>query len=64
MPAQPDAVMLDCGHTLHVHVHVQVHVPEVERTIILNNPDHHPRRWIVGVAHSWFKRFWKPLIHC
>jgi putative transposase len=39
-----------------------VPVPEDERTVILNDPDHQPRRWVVEVAHSWFKRFRKLLV--
>lgn len=39
-----------------------VPVPEEERTIILNDPDHRPRRWVVEAAHSWFKRLRKLLI--
>ena len=37
-------------------------MPEEERTVILNDPDHRPRRWIVEVAHSWFRRFRKLLV--
>lgn len=40
----------------------QVPVTEEERTIILNAPDHPPRRWVVKVGHSWFKRFRKRLV--
>jgi hypothetical protein len=36
-----------------------VPLPDEDRTIILNVPDHWPRRWIVEVTHSWFKRFRK-----
>lgn len=39
-----------------------VPVPDEERTVVLNDPDHRPRRWIVEVAHSWFKRFRKLLV--
>lgn len=39
-----------------------VPVPEEDRTVILNDLEHRPRRWIVEVAHSWFKRFRKLLV--
>ena len=39
-----------------------VPVPDEERTVILNDPEHQPRRWVVEVAHSWFKRFRKLLV--
>lgn len=54
--APANAVILDCGYEPHVPV------PEEEMTIIMNDPDHRPRRWIVEVAHSWFKRFRKLLV--
>jgi transposase len=40
------------------------HVPvsEDERTVILNDPNHQPKRGVVEVAHSWFKRFRKLLV--
>jgi len=37
-------------------------LPDEDRTIILNDPDHRPRPWDVEVAHSWFKRFRKLLV--
>ena len=45
--------------------HYTPHVPvlEEERAIVLNDPDQHPRRWVVEAAHSWFKRFRKLLVH-
>jgi transposase len=39
-----------------------VPVPEEERIVVLNDSDHRPRRWVVEVAHSWFKRFRKLLV--
>jgi len=37
-------------------------VAEEERTVVLNDPNHRSRRWVVEVAHSWFKRFRKLLV--
>lgn len=37
-------------------------LPEEKRTIVLNDPDQRLRRWVVEVAHSWFKRFRKLLV--
>lgn len=37
-------------------------VSEEERTCVLNDPDHRPRRWVVEAAHSWFHRFRKLLV--
>lgn len=54
--APANAVMCDRGYAPHVPV------ADDERTVILNDPDHYPRRWIVEVAHSWFKRFRKLLV--
>ena len=54
--APANEAMCDRGFTPHVPL------PEEERTIILNDPDHRPMRWIVEVAHSWFKRFRKLLV--
>ena len=54
--APANAVICDRGFIPHVPV------AEEERTVILNDPDHRPRRWIVEVAHSWFKRFRKLLV--
>lgn len=48
--------MCDRHYTPHVPM------PEEERTIILNDPSHLPRRWVVEAAHSWFKRFRKLLV--
>jgi hypothetical protein len=41
---------------------LRVPVPGEERTVILNDPEHRPRYWIVEVARSWFMRFWKLLV--
>lgn len=48
--------MCDRRYTPHVPV------AEEERTIVLNDPEHRPRRWVVEVTHSWFKRFRKLLV--
>ena len=40
-----------------------VPVAEQDRTMVLKDPDHRPRRWIVEGAPSWFKRFRKLLVH-
>lgn len=48
--------MCDRGYVPHVPV------SDAERTVVLNDEDHRPRRWIVEVAHSWFKRFRKLLV--
>lgn len=54
--APANAAICDRGFIPHVPV------PETERTVILNDPDFVPRRWIVELAHSWFKRFRKLLV--
>ncbi len=37
-------------------------VAEEDRTIALNDPSYRPRRWVVEVSPSWFKRFRKLLV--
>ncbi len=54
--APANGVMCDRDYTPHVSV------AEEERTVVLNDPNHQPRRWVVEVAHSWFKRFRKLLV--
>lgn len=54
--APANDIMCDRNYMPHVPVSGE------ERTIILNDPDHRPRRWVVEVAHSWFKRFRKLLV--
>lgn len=54
--APANEIMCNHGYTPHVPM------PEEERTVVLNDPDYKPRRWIVEVAHSWFKRFRKLLV--
>jgi len=54
--APANEVMCERHYTPHVPL------PEEDRTIILNDPNHRPRRWVVEVAHSWFKRFRKLLV--
>lgn len=54
--APANTAMCDRNYVPHVPV------PEGERTIIMHDPDHHPRRWVVEVGHSWFKRFRKLLV--
>jgi putative transposase len=54
--APANGVMCDRDYTPHVPV------KEEERTIVLNDPSHRPRRWVVEVTHSWFKRFRKLLV--
>jgi transposase len=56
MGAPANCIMCDRNYIPHVPL------PEEERTIVLNDPNHHPRRWVVEVAHSWFKRFRKLLV--
>jgi transposase len=54
--ASANEAMLDRGFTPHIPP------AEEDRIIVLNDSDHQPRRWIVEVAHSWFKRFRKLLV--
>lgn len=51
-----NSAMCDRGYIPHVPV------SEEERTCVLNDPGHQPRRWVVEAAHSWFHRFRKLLV--